>query len=401
MVPVRPVRRPYRRMQISQLLWTPSAGWSAAPAPADLVLACGPSDAHASDAAAALAAAYPAACRVYVSGAGQIAGATLVDEGVVVTAVRFAHATVCAVALEHRAGECSASVGRELGALLPAAGLRHAIVLSDGLRVNGSALVRGLEDVLPCGVAITGGLAADDDRFECTVVGLDETPTPGQVVLVGLYGERLRVGTGSLGGWEAFGPDRVVTRAEGNVLHELDAQPALALYRRYLGPFAAELPASALLFPLALGAAAGAAAGDRVVRTVLGVDEATATMTFAGDVPEGASVRLMRAAPEALVGGAEGAARAALAGLEAGDGAAPDAALPLLALLVSCVGRRLVLRQRTEEELEAVHDVLAGAGRTATVAGFYSYGEIAPAGGRGGRGALHNQTMTVTLLDER
>lgn len=380
-------------MQISQLQWTAAGGWSAPTAPADLVLAFGPSDGRAADASAALAAAYPDACRVYCSGAGAIAGPMLVDDAVVATAVRFAGTRVTAVALEHELGECSASVGRELGRLLPAEGLRHALVLSDGLRVNGSALVRGLEAVLPAGVAITGGLAADDDRFARTVVGLDGPPAPGRVVLVGLYGDALRVGTGSLGGWESFGPDRVVTRAAGNVLHELDAQPALELYRRYLGPFAAELPASALRFPLAVGATADS--DVRVVRTVLGVDEATATMTFAGDVPEGASVRLMRAAPEALVGGAEAAARAAVASLDAG--AAPDA--PVLALLVSCVGRRLVLGQRTEEELEAVHDAL-GTTRPATLAGFYSYGEIAPTE-RGECGALHNQTMTVTLLAER
>jgi len=380
-------------MHISQLQWTAAGGWSGAPEPADLVLAVGPSDARAVDAAAALAAAYPGACRVYCSGAGAIAGPLLVDDAVVATAVRFAATRVTAVAVEHAVGECSAAVGRELGGLLPPDGLRHALVISDGLRVNGSALVRGLEEVLPDGVAITGGLAADDDRFARTVVGLDGPPAPGRVVLVGLYGDALQVGTGSLGGWEAFGPDRVVTRAAGNVLHELDAQPALELYRRYLGPFAAELPASALRFPLSVGATAGTDA--RVVRTVLGVDEATATMTFAGDVPEGASVRLMRAAPEALVGGAEDAARAALASL---DGAPPPD-VPVLALLVSCVGRRLVLGQRTEEELEAVHDALAAAG-AATLAGFYSYGEIAPTE-LGERGAMHNQTMTVTLLAER
>ena len=383
-------------MHIAQLLWTAAGGWSAPTAPADLVLAFGPSDPHAGDAAAALAAAYPGACRVYCSGAGAIAGPLLVDDAVVVTAIRFAGTRVTAVALEHEVGDCSASVGRELGRLLPTDGLRHAVVLSDGLRVNGSALVRGLEAVLPDGVAITGGLAADDDRFARTLVGLDGPPAPGRVVLVGLYGDALRVGTGSLGGWESFGPDRVVTRAAGNVLHELDAQPALELYRRYLGPLAAELPASALRFPLAVGGPDEAEV--RVVRTVLGVDEGTATMTFAGDVPEGASVRLMRASPEALVLGAEGAASRALAALDAAAGpVAADA--PVLALLVSCVGRRLVLGQRTEEELEAVHDVLADAGRRATLAGFYSYGEIAPAA-RGERGALHNQTMTVTLLVE-
>ena len=393
-------------MQISQLHWNAARGWSAPTAPADLVLAFGPSDVRAGAAAAAIAAAYPDACRVFCSGAGAIAGPLLVDDDVVVTAVRFASTRVTAVALDHGVGECSAGVGRELGRLLPADGLRHALVISDGLRVNGSALVRGLEEVLPAGVAITGGLAADDDRFARTVVGLDGPPVPGCVALVGLYGDALHAGTGSLGGWEAFGPDRVVTRAAGNVLHELDAQPALALYRRYLGPFAAELPASALRFPLALLPAApgSTSGGEGTVRTVLAVDETADTMTFAGDVPEGSSVRLMHASPEALIGGAEGAAHAAAAALDAAPYGAEDAdageAGATLALLVSCVGRRLVLRQRTEEELEAVADALRAGGGDVVLAGFYSYGEIAPPAA-GAPSALHNQTMTITLLAER
>jgi hypothetical protein len=60
------------------------------------------------------------------------------------------------------------------------------------------------------------------------------------------------------------------------------------------------------------------------------------------------------------------------------------------------VGRRLVLRQRIEEEVEAVREVLGGA---PVMTGFYSYGEISPLN-PSARCALHNQTMTVTTLTE-
>jgi hypothetical protein len=230
-------------------------------------------------------------------------------------------------------------------------------------------------------------LAADDGQFATTLVGLNAPPKTGQVVAVGFYGSQLVVGHGSLGGWEMFGPNRRVTRAVGNVVYELDGQPALALYKRYLGSFAEQLPASALLFPLCLQTHEGGETG--LVRTVLGVNDADDSMTFAGDVPEGAFVRLMRATHEGLIAGAEAAAdaaREALGGLE-----------PNFVLLVSCIGRRLVLKHRIDEELEGARELM---GRAPVFAGFYSFGEIAP-GEPGGCSALHNQTMTVTAITER
>jgi hypothetical protein len=234
-------------------------------------------------------------------------------------------------------------------------------------------------------VTVTGGLAADGPRFVETAVVWDGVAQPATIAAVGLYGNRLRVGYGSLGGWDTFGPDRLITRSAGNVLYELDGTSALELYKRYLGSHAADLPASGLLFPLSLSAGSGE---ERVVRTLLAINEAEGSITFAGDVPEGAYARLMKANFDRLIDGASSAAATSLAVLDA------DAAE--LALLVSCVGRKLVLQQRIEEEVEAVRDVL---GARPTLAGFYSYGELSPLAA-GGSCALHNQTMTITTLAE-
>lgn len=187
------------------------------------------------------------------------------------------------------------------------------------------------------------------------------------------------------GGWDPFGPERIITRSQGNVLYELDGQSALGLYKKYLGEHARELPASGLLFPLSLRTQAGA---TPVVRTILSVDEATQSLTFAGDVPVGAYARLMKANFDRLIDGATGAATA---GGRALGGTATE-----LAILISCVGRKLVLKQRIEEEVEGVRDVL-GAG--AVLTGFYSYGEISPFT-PGAKCELHNQTMTITTLAE-
>src|SRR6185503_16803414 len=384
-------------MQVTQLLWDATRAWRPAPNNADsteaqLVLLFGDrptlSD-HALviDALAALWRRYPCAAIVCCSGGGQISGVDIMDDTLVATAIQLDHGTVIAAATTHAPKENSADAGARLAAELPTDGLRYVMVLSDGLRVNGSALVRGMIAALPEGVTLSGGLAADGGEFASTLVGLNEAPMPGRIAAIGFYGERLVVAHGSLGGWEMFGPDRLVTRSVGNVVHELDGQPALALYKRYLGSFADGLPANALLFPLCARTHEKAETG--LVRTVLGVNEADDSMTFAGDVPEGTYVRLMRTSREGLVAGAEGAAaiaRGEMGGIE-----------PKVVLLVSCIGRRLVLKHRIDEEVESAREAF---GPAAVFTGFYSFGEIAPSL-PDGCSALHNQTMTITALAEK
>lgn len=319
--------------------------------------------------------------------AGEIAGERVYDGSIVATVVQFERTDVLARMVRLAGNEDSRAAGRTLARSFPvrsgAGELRHVLVFSDGLTVNGTGLVAGIADALPAGVTITGGLAGDGTRFTETHVGLGTHADVGSLVGVGLYGESVAIGFGSMGGWDAFGPERRVDRSSGNVLYELDGEPALEVYKRYLGDHVARLPGSALLFPLAVTAPG---AQSTVTRTILSVDEASGSMTFAGDVPEGSRVRLMKANHDKLVDGAEGAAERCGAG-----GGSPS-----FALLVSCVGRKLVLGQRVEEEVEAVASVL---GASTCIAGFYSYGELAPHA-LGVACELHNQTMTVTTLSE-
>jgi hypothetical protein len=319
------------------------------------------------------------------STAGEIIGTRVSDHSLVVTAVEFSNTKIQGVQADIDEFDSSTECGNALGRKLPKKGLVHALILSDGIRVNGSELIRGIQPHLPSGVQLTGGLSGDGGRFERTLVFVNGMPQSEQISLLGFYGTALRVGYGSLGGWDPFGPDREVTSSEGNILYELDGQPALTLYKRYLGPYAAGLPETGLLFPLSVNVGVS----DRqLVRTILAVNEREQTMTFAGDIPQGASARLMKANFDRLVDGAHAAAAASY---EAIGSVTPD-----LALLISCVGRKLVLKQRSEEELDAVQDVL---GQT-KLAGFYSYGEICPVA-PDVNCELHNQTMTITTFAER
>jgi len=316
-------------MQVEQLCYSSPADWSQATSVPDaqLVLVFGNRETMSSpELAEGLTRRWPAAHVLGCSTAGQIQGAEVSDEGAAITAVRFDHTTVAVATTPVTAAE-SAAAGAALAVALAKPGLAHVIVLSEGIDINGEALVRGLGERLPAGVTVTGGLSADGESFRETVVLCNGEARRNTVVAIGLYGSRLKVGYGSLGGWDSFGPERLVTRSEGNVLFELDGQSALALYKRYLGDHAADLPASGLLFPLSLRTDA-----DRtpVVRTILSVNETDQSLTFAGNVPTGGYVRLMKANFDRLIDGAVGAGRIST---EANGGDVE------LALLISCVGR--------------------------------------------------------------
>jgi hypothetical protein len=275
----------------------------------------------------------------------------------------------------------SRNIGRILADKLTGDGLKGIFILSDGLSVNGSELAQGFNDIVAANVPVTGGLAGDGERFNTTWVLQDGKPTRSIVAALGLYGN-VQIGHGSKGGWKSFGPAREVTRAENNVLYELAGKPALALYKAYLGDMAEGLPATGLRFPLTLSQPGEE---KELVRTILAVDEATQSLTFAGDIPVGAYAQLMRANLEQLVEGAEDAALMS----------ATKTDQELLCIAISCVGRRMVMGTDAEEEVEAVLEILP---ESTQQIGFYSYGEISPFAK--GSCDLHNQTMTITTIHE-
>ncbi|MCC7055752.1 MAG: FIST C-terminal domain-containing protein [Gemmatimonadaceae bacterium] len=373
--------------------WSPVSGWSDGTAAdpqgaVQLLLAFGPVDAPPQSWFDDVAARWPNARLVYSTAGGQIDGLDVVDADVVVTGLAFERARVHVVQHDGAGILPSAAMGSDLAAELAGlAELRHVLLFLDGLYIDGSEFTATLTAGLPAGVSVSGGLASDGVAFVRTGVGVDGPPAERRVVAVALCGASLAIGTGSAGGWEPFGPERVISRAYGTTVLELDDQRALDIYRRYLGDLAAELPGSALLFPLALTAADGA---PSVVRTILGIDEAEGSLRFAGAMPQGYRVRLMRSTNDSILDGAHLAASAARAEM---DGVEPAAMF-----CVSCIGRREVLRSRVEEEVEEVSQLAPGA----VITGYYSNGEISPPSGAAGqRALLHNQTMTITAIGER
>ena len=277
---------------------------------------------------------FPAAQIAMCSTAGEIYNTQIFEDTISIVAMSFKDTPIKAETVNIENFNNSYEAGTGLLKKFDKTGLSYILVLSDGSKVNGSELVRSLKICSRQNILVTGGLAGDGNNFQSTVVGLNALPSEGVIVGIGLYGNKIKVHHGSQGGWEMFGLEKTVTRSKANVLYEIEGGNALELYKKYLGPDADALPGSALLFPLSVVLSD---TGEEVVRTILSINQEEGSMTFAGDIPEGSQVRFMKANFDKIT---NAASKAALQSLDSED-ETPD-----LALLISCVGRKLILQSR-------------------------------------------------------
>lgn len=381
-------------MNLTQVVFSEEKGWNTtykttdfSPGKANLVLAFSAkkllSDTELTD---SIQERYPNAEVVFCSTAGEIAGVHVDDDTIACTAIQFEKTSLKTTMLNIGDFKSSFELGSKIPEALGVSGLKHILLISDGQLVNGTELTNGISEATPESVVITGGMAGDAANFSETIVGLNKEIGTGNVVGIGFYGDHLNVKYGTMGGWDEFGPHRIVTKSNGNILYELDGKSALDLYKKYLGPKANELPGSALLFPLSMQTTPER---EPLVRTILSINEDDKSMIFAGDIPQGSTVRFMKSNFDRLI---DGASIAASNSLDKEN----NHLKPQLVLLISCVGRKLVLDQRIEEEVEAVEEVF---GKNVCYGGFYSYGELAPSQ-RNTKCDLHNQTMTLTTYFE-
>jgi hypothetical protein len=339
--------------------------------------------------ASTLKARYPSAQIVGCSTSGEISPNGVFDDSLQITAITWEKTMQRVLSFKMNDMQNSFEAAANLARQLIADTLRTVLVFSDGLHVNGSELLQGFQSELG-DIPIVGGMAGDDAAFVKTLQICNETVSENLVIAVGLYGNNLVSASGALGGWKPYGPPRKITKSQKNVVFEMDGKPALPLYRMYIGDaFAKGLPGSGLKFPLAI-----IEEGKRDVekiRTLLAIDPKNNSLTFAGNVEEGETVRLCQTNHDRLVEGASGAANMITGALK------PDQINQAgLALCVSCVGRKGVMAAQTVDEINAVKQIF---GSQTSIAGFYSYGEFAPRPNTSDS-VLHNQTMTIGYLTE-
>jgi hypothetical protein len=325
---------------------------------------------------------YPKAHIVGASTAGTIESGKFSEHSLVATVIALEKGWVEIASIE---GLCDTTLEKDAAELirkLPPKDLKHVLVLADGLKLNGSLLLKGLKRC-DTNVAITGGLAGDGWRFNHTLILAQGEAKELRAVAIGFYGDSLHIRIGCETGWEEFGAERVVTKSEGNVVYEIDNKPAMKLYEDYLGEFIKDLPLSGLRFPLNVRENRNE---KELARVMMGINS-DKSLLFGVDIPQGSIVRLMKTNVKNLIEGAEALAKS----IESPNDKSS------LAIAISCSARRSVLKQLVGEELELLKESLP---QKSHICGFYSYGEIAPFSDDLLDCKLHNQTITLTVIYE-
>jgi len=357
--------------------------------PNTLVLVfCAPEYARQQTPLTELAKMYPTSNIIGCSSAGEIFGSNVHDNSVSVAVIKFDKTEVKITSVKNDDNKKSFAAGEYIAKELNAPNLKYVLVLSDGLSVNGSQLCNGLNHGLAENVIISGGMAGDGRNFKSTWIIDHGKISPNCVLAVGFYGEHIRIGYGARGGWDIFGPERIITKASDNILYEIDGKPALELYNEYLGDTAADLPASGLRYPLSIKIKENP--DTELVRTILAIDEANKALIFSGDVPEGAEAYLMKANFNKLIASAAEASHLALLAAKTDNNPSP----PFI-LAISSVGRKFLLGERINEETETTLKTFP---QGTQQVGFYSYGELVPH--VNGKCELQNQVVSVTCIYE-
>jgi hypothetical protein len=328
---------------------------------------------------------YPKAIVLILSTSFEVVVSKISASRIVVTAIQFDKTKLRSTSLQVSSKSDSRMAGKMICDQLRGDDLKHILLFSDGYDINGDDLVDGLNEELPQGVMVSGGFAGSDAEDPTTYVGLNQEPKTRNIAAIGFYGHDLKVANGVESGWDEFGPTKIVTESDGNVVYSLDGENVLEVYRRYLGKSKeADFAMSIQHFPLCILKPDG----SKIVRSVFRVDEKRNALVYSGNVPKDSKVRFMIANVDRLIDGAVNAAERINEQCKADR--------PELVLVVSCVGRSVLLLERTEEEIELACETI---GKDIMYSGFYSNGELSPATGSK-LCSLHNQTISITSYSE-
>lgn len=270
--------------------------------------------------------------------------------------------------------------------------LNGVLLFTDGLNVNGAKVAEGIASINSI-VKVAGGTAADNLAFERTHVFSHEK-IGGALVALGFYGEDIVFELGSKSGVEPIGIEKKITHAENNVLYSLDGEPALDVYKKWFKNFSTdnELRASLLECPVEISSNFQKEEG--LVRTPIDLNEKDGSIRYTGEIPQGKSLRMMRADIEGMVSASEEIVEETWGKISKKD----QNDNSILSLLVSCSGRKAVLKTEVEDEFFNANKNIKN--KNSAQVGLYSYGEYNRVNEEKGVEFL-NQTMTVVCIYEK
>ena len=160
------------------------------------------------------------------------------------------------------------------------------LVVASGLNIDGEQMVRGIQEMTGQDITMYGGLAGDDAHFRETVVFSENSAEANGALLLVFDKSVYDLNGIATSGWVSIGADKIITRAEGNIVYTIDHEPALDVYKQYLNVNDEDLPEIGVEYPLLVRKNES----DFILRAVLNVDREKKALIFAGTVPVGAVV---------------------------------------------------------------------------------------------------------------
>ena len=323
------------------------------------------------------------------SSSGEIVEDQLLEEGLSVTVLEFKDTKVKTSLVHFKDYDDSYNAGVEVMKNLNAEKLKGILVFSEGLNINGSKLVEGMESLNLNNSVIGGGTAGDYLKFNETWVYYNNKKYNNAIVAVGLYGENLNISFGSASGITALGVEKKITSSSKNVLYTIDDKRALDVYKEWFKGFGIE-DIEGLLLQCPIEISKNFNQEEGLVRTPIAYNEEEGSVTFTGEIPEGKFLRMMRADVEKMIEASHSAVKSSMEKLN------KEKESNVLNLMVSCAGRKALLGTETEDELIEANQITEDA--NSKQIGFYSYGEFTNVNNKS---EFVNQTMTVISIEEK
>jgi len=251
------------------------------------------------------------------------------------------------------------------------------ILSTSGLDMDGQEMVNGMQSILGSEVKIFGGMAADDEKFKQTFVFTESNITDRGALALAFDRTKVELKGMVTSGWIGLGSEFIVNRSEGNVVYEINQEPALDLYMDYLNVSEEDLPGIGLEYPFLLKKKGS----EDVIRAVMQIDGEKRSLVFAGSVPEGSTISFSTSPGFEIM---ENTRNRIMDFYQANP--KTD-----LMLLFSCVARHVALGPLISTEIK-----LASLKWKVPLAGFFTFGEFGS--NLGQICGFYNQTFTLALI---
>ena len=333
------------------------------------------------------------------SGAAVISNQGIFTHGLVVMFLNFPEGvyfnTACVKDIKTK---MPLNAGRELGEKLLYAFHDAPRVLSliflDGLMQEGSNFIYGLQERLGKSFPLVGASASDNMRFFKTYQYFNQELLSDSAIGI-LWGGKLNFGLGIKHGWKPLGKPRTVTKSYGNIVYEIDGEPAVKIYEEYLArdisALQKELKRISILYPVGIYLTGE---DEYLLRNIISI-ESNGALHFQGNVDQGSTIRLMIGTKESCLAATREALAEARKGLSGSN--IDFRKRKGFALVFDSVSRYNMLRRSAVKELEIIKE---GLDNDTPIIGLYTYGEQAPlkAVSYQGRAYFHNQTITILTV---